>query len=112
MTIGDPDDSADDCDEVIDLHERFKKMAFDEDSFAPTIFVDDKDILPSTSNTNIDSLAQSAQIEDTCATAALASVFGKDNRLFQPITAGTFIEEVVVEKPPKVVNVSNFQNNQ
>lgn len=91
---------------MINLHERFKKMAFDEDSFEPTIFVDDKEILPSTSNTNI-----SGRNEDTCATAALANIFGKDNRLFQPITAGTFIEEVVVEKPPKVVNVQiAFEN--
>lgn len=75
-------------------------MAFEDDSFPQTIFVDDKDILPSTSNTNIDSMFS----DKACAEAALASVFDNGNRLFQPITAGTFVEEVVVEKPPKVVN--------
>lgn len=81
-------------------------MAFDDESFVPAIFVEDNEvILPSTSNPNMDNAVRS---EDVCATAALASVFGNESRLFQPITAGTFIEEVVVDKPPKVVNVGSF----
>jgi hypothetical protein len=104
VTIGDPDEeSGEECeDDVINLHERFKKMAFEDDSLSPAIFVDDRDvILPSTSATDMDAIES-----DVCATAALQSVFGNESRLFQPITPGTFIEEAIVEKPPKVVNVS------
>lgn len=88
---------------MINVHERFKKMALEEEAFVPAIFVDDKDvILPSTSDTHMD---KTPPCKDPCAKAALASVFGNESRLFQPITAGTFIEEIIVEKPPKVVKV-------
>lgn len=83
-------------------------MAFEEDSFVPNIFVDDKDvILPSTSNSKLDSVAVSVSRKEDAraAAAALNNVFGNESRFFQPITTGTFVEEVVVEKPPKVVNV-------
>jgi hypothetical protein len=85
-------------------------MAFDEDSFTPTIFVEDKDvILPSTSSNTIEKLDRH---EDLCTSAALAAVFGDGCRLFQPITQGTFVEEVIVEKPPKIVNVTFIPNEQ
>jgi hypothetical protein len=108
VTIGDPDGEDSEEEHIENLHERFKNMAFDEDSFTPTIFVEDKDvILPSTSSNTIEKLDRH---EDLCTSAALAAVFGDGCRLFQPITQGTFVEEVIVEKPPKIVNVTFIPN--
>lgn len=112
MTIGDgPDDSEDEADQTMikTLQANFRAMALDEDTFMPAIFVEDKDVLlPSTSSNTMDAQREAFATggDQICTSAALENVFGSENRLFQPITAGTFVDEVLVEKPPKVVNVS------
>lgn len=96
MTIGDPDEESED--EAFHLGQRINRMGFDEDAFAPSMFVEDKDVLlPSTSHQpDVNPPADFG--------LPLTEMVASDVRLFQPLTQETFVDEVYEKKPPKVVN--------